>query len=358
MNKQMARRIPKFEISFMNIFCAMLVIFIHCASVPIGETGVGEAIFDRVFIPWRFSSFVVPAFIFMSGVKLFLTDRRINYPKFYRGRIKRVVIPYMLWVVIFMMFFVDHHYFEFSWDRLVHSWLRGDLVGHFYFVIIIVQFYLLMPLWNFGLRRVNPAVGVAFSILVSIVFGFNLHNMLNVIAPAYEFEYGDVIFTKYLFYWVFGCYVGMNYKTFKEMVLNKKAAVTVLFLMSAVLDIFLAYETFNTTAGWMEEVHILYCTSAIIFFFMVFSLICEKKKKMSWFTKCLDSESYNIYLSHCLVILWLNDYLITERGISDLPTRFLYVSLAAYIVPILFWMLWWLIKQGFGFVSKKIRKKG
>ncbi|HIV85702.1 MAG TPA: acyltransferase [Candidatus Monoglobus merdigallinarum] len=349
------------ELSYMNIFCALLVIFIHCASVPLGELPFGERAFNLVFVPWRFSSFVVPAFIFMSGVKLFQTDRKINYFKFYLGRLKRVVLPYMLWVIIYLFFFINHDYFDFSWELLIHSWLRGDLVGHFYFVIIIVQFYLLMPLWRFALRRINPAPAIAFSALVSIVFGFNLLNMLNVIVPGYEFEWSDVIFTKYLFYWVCGCYAGMNYKSFKAGVLKNKLLITLLFLIFASLDIFLAHRTYSTTAGWMESVHIMYCVCAILFFFMLFCIIAGSREKLFIITKALDAESYNIYLSHCLIILWLNDYMITVMNIDDVLIRFKYVTLAAYIGSAAFWLLWWFIKlfagKLWGYTGMRLRRK-
>ena len=352
-----ARRTPKIELSYMNIICAMLVIFIHCASVLISALTPADAAFNIVFVPWRFSTFVVPAFIFMSGVKYFLTDRRMNYFRFYKSRVTRVVIPYMLWVAIYMMFFVNHHYFDFSWDKLIRSWIHGDLVGHFYFVIIIVQFYLLMPIWMFALRRLRPAAGLAFSIMLSIVFGFNLNNIFGMIFPNYVFEWNDVIFTKYLFYWVLGCYVGMNYSAFKKAVLEKKALITAVFLLSGALDIFLAYRTYNMTAPWMEEIHIMYCSAAIMFFFMLTSVIAGGRKKITWFTRALDEECYNIYLSHCLVVLWLNDYLITEAGMSDAVRRFQIVTAAAYLVPIVFWLLWWAIKLGASKLGGLIKRR-
>ncbi len=352
-----ARRTAKIELSYMNIICAMLVIFIHCASVLISAETPADASFNIAFVPWRFSTFVVPAFIFMSGVKYFLTDRRMNYFRFYKSRVTRVVIPYMLWVAIYMIFFINHHYFDFSWDKLIDSWLHGDLVGHFYFVVIIVQFYLLMPLWMFALRRLRPAAGLVFSIMLSIVFGFNLSNMLGLIFPNYVFEWNDVIFTKYLFYWVLGCYVGMNYSAFKKAVLEKKALITAVFLLSGALDIFLAYKTYNMVAPWMEEIHIMYCTAAIMFFFMLTSVIAGSRKKITWFTRALDEECYNIYLSHCLVVLWLNDYLITEAGMSDAVRRFQIVTAAAYLVPIVFWLLWWVIKLGASKLGGSIKRR-
>ena len=222
-------------------------------------------------------------------------------------------------------------------------------------MIIIMQFYILMPLWMFALRRFNPATGIAFSILVSVVLGFNLNNIIALLEPNYEFRWSDVIFTKYLFYWVLGCYAGMNYAAFKKAVLDKKLLITVVFILAGVMDIFLAYKTFNMTMPWMEEIHIIYCSSAIIFFFMLTSLLAGSRVKMTWLARAIDSESYNIYLSHCLVILWLNDYLITEVGMENVVERFKYVTAAAFLVPIVFWLLWWLIKLGAGKLTSLIK---
>ena len=178
-----------------------------------------------------------------------------------------------------------------------------------------------MPLWVYALRRVTPAVGIAFSVLISVVLGYNLSNILYIILPNHVFQFSDVIFTKYLLYWVCGCYVGMNYQKFKEIILNRKILITALFLFSGFLDIYLAYATYNMAVPWMEEVHILYCTSAILFFFMFFCWICDKRKQLTRFTRALDSQCYNIYLSHCLIILWLNDYLLTEIKMSNVVQR-------------------------------------
>ena len=203
-----------------------------------------------------------------------------------------------------------------------------------------------MPLWVYALRRVTPAVGIAFSVLISVVLGYNLSNILYIILPNHVFQFSDVIFTKYLLYWVCGCYVGMNYQKFKEIILNRKILITALFLFSGFLDIYLAYATYNTAVPWMEEVHILYCASAILFFFMLFCWICDKRKQLARFTKALDSQCYNIYLSHCLIILWLNDYLLTEIKMSNVVQRFWTIALSAYLGSFIFWMLWWVIKTG------------
>lgn len=347
----------KFELSYLNILCTILVIFIHCASLLINGTLKGEAGFDITYVPWRFSSFVVPAFIFMSGIKMFLGNKKINYISFYWKRVTRVILPYMLWVVIFYFYFIDREYFEFSWRSLCHYWYRGDLVGHFYFVIIIVQFYLLMPIWKFVLPRLNMQIVIVFSVLASIVFGYNLPYLWEIIFSGDAFPYGDIVFTKYLMYWVIGCYVGMNYEKVKETILNHKFLLTLLFLFSGFMDIYFSYQTVGKLAPWMEIVHIMYCLSAILFFFMLFSKVCIKQKKMSWLTKSIDIESYNIFLSHCLVIFYVDYNLGIEKGIENIFTRFWNSTLCAYIVTILFWMLWRLIKLGTKKLIATIKRK-
>lgn len=337
----------KHELIYMNIFCAMLVIFIHCASVVMGETDKSIKAFNIIFAPWRFSTFVVPAFIFMSGVKMFLggKDKKFKYLKFYRGRITRVILPYILWVTIFYIYFLSHDYFEFSWNGLFHAWYRGDLVGHFYFVIIIVQFYILMPVWAFVLKRLDAGIGIVFAVLISVVFGYNLTYIWEIIFPGSVFAFDDVVFTKYLVYWVCGCYIGMNYEKFKQAVLHNKIFITLLFILSGAADIYLAYKTYSLTALWMDNVHLMYCTAAILFFFMIFAWVADNKESVSSLTKAIDTQSYNIYLSHCLVILFLNDFLIASCGITDIVQRFWLITAATYIVTILFWLLYHGIKQ-------------
>lgn len=355
MEKPIAQRKMKYELTYMNIFCAMLVIFIHCASVLISETDKSIKAFNIIFAPWRFSTFVVPAFIFLSGVKMFLNTKKINYFKFYRGRITRVILPYILWVTIFYIYFINHRYFDFSWSELFHAWYRGDLVGHFYFVIIIAQFYILMPVWSFVLRRMDASIGIVFSVLISVVLGYNLTYIWEIIFPGSAFPYEDIVFTKYLVYWVCGCYTGMYYEKFKQAVLNNKLFITLLFIVGGVFDITLAYKTYGITALWMDNVHLLYCASAILFFFMLFTWLADGREKIGGFTKALDSQCYNIYLSHCLVVIFLNDYLLVMKGVTDIVQRFWVVTAAAYIVTILFWMLWWCIKHGIEKLKKHIK---
>jgi len=181
----------------------------------------------------------------------------------------------------------------------------GDLVGHFYFIIIIVQFYLLAPVWIWLVKRINGALFISFSLILTIIF----------YQTFIGFVYNDRMFTTYLVYWVAGCYAGLHYEKFKEILLYNRVFITVFFVGSAVLNI-----VFKT-----EIIHVMYCMSAILFFSMVSLNVKEIK-----FVNNLDKVSYGIYLSHCLVIFIVDEF---TAGLSTLPSYLIRIF-TVYIVTI------------------------
>ena len=127
----------KKDIVFLNILFCFLVIFIHISSEVVVEMPRDTLFFKTVFCTQRLSSFVVQGFLLLSGVKLFLNKGdRINYFKFYKGRLLRVVLPYVIWVFIYYCYFCKENYFVFSFEELGHFIINGDLSAHFYFIII------------------------------------------------------------------------------------------------------------------------------------------------------------------------------------------------------------------------------
>ncbi len=346
-----------FELSHFNILLSMIVIFIHCSSIIMSGTQIGDRAFDAAFIPWRLSLFAVPGFIFLSGVKLFYNrSGKFDYIRFYRGRLTRVIIPYVVWVAIYYVYLTYTGEAVFSWSAFGHSLLYGDLTAHFYFVVIIAQFYILMPVWRFIFRRVTPSVAILFSALISIIFGYEIMEVWLYFFPNTMFNFSAVIFTKYLLYWTCGCYVGMNYARFKEAVLKRKTAITVLFILCAALNLYLSYKTYNVGVNWMEYVQATYCLSAILFVFAIYCKLCERSERLTKITDMIDSQCYNIFLSHCLVIMIAQDYL-ASIGITDPVREFWIVTLVTYSVPLLFWSGWYLIKTGAVYLARRIRAR-
>lgn len=330
------------ELVLMNVLFCMLVIFIHVSSAPVTYYDKSSFQYAIVLIPWRLSAFVVQGFIFLSGLKAMLKmEQGIDYKKFYLTKLTRIVIPYLLWNIVYYLYFIKQGYFAFSIPELLTYFLNGTLVSPFYFIVIIVQFYTLMPLWLKIVKTVPPAVSLVVAFLLTYILGRYLPNITAWIFPGYSFQFADRILTTYLFYWIAGCYVGVYYTRAKELLSSKRNLVSALFVLFMLLESTLCYLSFSghLIFRWLEEIHYLYCISAVSFVFMAISLFYENRALRSRLVKSIDTVSYSIYLMHCLMIYIINDVL-WRFGITGISASYLIRILFVYSVTVGLCLVW------------------
>lgn len=354
-----------FEISLLNVFLCILVIFIHISSKPISLVNKDSLQYLALMIPWRLSAFVVYGFIFLSGFKLMLTKHdNFSYSKFLSKRAFSIVIPYILWVLIYYLYFCFiEKYFPFKFNDLLGYTLRGNLVAHFYFIITIIQFYFTAPLWIKLVKKTNVTLCILFSFAVMLIMSRNLPSIIGFFNPNYTFKYNDRIFTTYLFYWVAGCYVGQNYEKFKEILRNNRVFITIFFIVSAFLNAFFSYYSFSGKKyiSYLEDFHLMYCVSAILFFFMLSINLTSEKSPLNTglvgkFIKSVDKVSYSVYLCHILII-YITDYILKRFAETSLLTNYIIRIIIVYTVSICGCLLWHKIRIAVKMLFPKIRRQ-
>lgn len=313
----------KNELSLLNIIFCLLVIFIHIASAPIAGLSKESWQYGVLFVPWRLSSFVVQGFIFLSGLKMFLKDDNESYKKYYATRFNKVVVPYIFAVVLFYGYFLDRGYFGFNAKELLGHMLFGDLVAHFYFVIAIVQFYLLKPLWKIVTEKVSPGIGITVSVVLMILSKYIFADFVN----------NDRFFTTYIAYWIMGCYAGKYYDAFLESAKKYKKAYICVFFIVAIIEAVVSYRQFVYGGMvFLEELHILYSISAILFTLCIALKFGDGIMKRKIFGR-IDNASYYIYLIHPLIIFIVNENLL-NWGITDIGTGFVIRGVVTYLVSV------------------------
>lgn len=316
----------KNELSFLNIIFCLLVIFIHVSSAPVTGLSKESWQYAAIFIPWRLSAFVVQGFIFLSGLKMYLKEDTKSYPAFLKNKFTKIICPYIFAVIIFYAYFLSRNYFGFSFKDLFGYIMKGDLVSHFYFVIVIVQFYLLKPVWSFLVNKTSPKITVIASIIVMFVCKY----------AFWEFQYNDRIFTTYLAYWVMGCYAGRCYESLLLHIRNYKMIYISQFIIVAAVEAMVSYREF--VYGGMillEELHFIYCVSAIFAVLSIATLIADIAMSKKLFKK-IDNASYYIYLSHPIFIFITNE-ILRAYMINDLATGFVIRFIITYLFSILLW---------------------
>jgi len=342
-----------FEISVLNAFMCILVVFIHVSTAPLGALESESWQYVLIMIPRRGFAFVVQGFIFLSGMKLFLSrTKQFSYGKYLIKRFLHVFLPYIIWVIVYYLYFAFYrHYFQFRTADLLRYMYVGDLVSPFYYIIIIAQFYILAPFWRKIIVKANPVILTAFALMITVISTKYLPEMIAAFFPNAHFMYADRVFTTYLIYWIAGCFAGLNYEKFRKTLTDNSKLISAAFGVSLVYYIYLCYLRFSQGRGvaYLEDVRIFYCMSAILFFFSAAAGISDRRKtgadsRFDTAVSGIDKISYSIYLAHCLVIFEL-DHILESYAILPVKVSYPLRLIIVYAVTICGSLLWRRLKD-------------
>lgn len=191
-------RIPQLDI--FRAIAIFAVIAIHATSRTLAET-LGTSMFPPFLFINKFSQFAVPSFIFLSGFVLFYNyiDRPLGgkvLAKFYSRRLIYIIVPYLVFTVLYfgLKMTAGHtwgmplqemggKFFKYLWT--------GTAYTHLYYIIIIIQFYLLFPLILWCLQKVRHLAAWAPVIGLALQWGFVLLNKYMVNHGYWQLSKGE-----------------------------------------------------------------------------------------------------------------------------------------------------------------------
>lgn len=335
----------KLELSAASVALMLLVIFIHVASEAVTSFDRGSVQYAAVLSLHRLSSFAVQGFIFLSGVKLFLDQRDFSAGRFYLGRIRRVILPYIAAFTVFFVYFVLTR--RISPGGYFSELISGGLVGHFYFVVVICQFYFLMPLWRLIIKKCSPALTLPVTLVLMIILGSSMPEIIRLLFGI-EFAYNARLFTTYLFYFIAGAFAGADYDSVKAELYSHRRGIYALFAAAGAVDCLLIWMigTRRAYPSYAENVHVLYCISAIAALFCISVTLTEKCGGSGRLMKAiatLDLASYNVYLIHPIFI-FITESILYRLGISSISLRFTVKFVLTYSLSVSLCVLWEILK--------------
>lgn len=320
--------------SFETVLC-MFVVMIHVLSDSISGYPKGSFLSGASFIFSRCLTFVVPAFIMSSGIKFAhtYTDGNFNYFSFLKRRITKIYLPYLFVATVYYLYFVFHrHYFPFSLQALGRYLMLGTIAAPFYFIIIIMQLYILAPLTLGFCKNITPAFGILLAFLITIL---SKYLML-------DFKYSDRIFLVYFVYWIMGCYIGINFDMNLEKLRRAKAPIIIAGLLFSVFYPVTAYLEFLGFfhSFYTEILKILFASFASVMWLIIMPQYHHEGADI------LSPATFYIYLIHCLVI-FETEHIMEILSITSIPQRFFITLCSAYIVSIVLSVLYSQIKMKF-----------
>ena len=264
------------------------------------------------------SRFSVPIFFFISAFGLFYRmdlNEPFEYGKFLRRRLKAVLIPYLIWSTLYVVhdnWFNDWQLFP-DFDYAAEIYFFGLAKYHLYFLVILIWFYLLMPLWICLVRRMTPAKLILL-LAAQIVFDYWSSYCVGASENLFVKWRLNWLVLHYLFVFVFGGVLAINSQRFFAWCESRKKIVGATFLIALTTLLVYYYlliyvrnfspEAAVNTAHQLSPPGIFYTIAASIFFFTLFQF-GKLPAPLKNFLSLLGKNSYFVYLAHPFAIHYL-----------------------------------------------------
>ncbi len=209
----------------LRALAAVAVVAIHvtapalaAAQPTVSFPAAGSRTFWLAAFLNQWARFSIPAFVLISGVALFYSygDRPLKTADFLRRRVTAVAVPYLFWSAFYLL--LTTWVGGLPWAGLARRFglalLQGTAMYQLYFVVLILQFYLIFPLLRpLGRSRLLPY-------LVALALGFQYWLMARAGSPqgwgpqppAVQaiLHWQDRLFPWWLGYFAVGAWLGTN----------------------------------------------------------------------------------------------------------------------------------------------------
>lgn len=329
---------------------AMLgVVGIHTGSMSLSNPHVNIHLFALLEIVSRFS---VPIFFFVSAFGLFISQDLSGpfaYITYVKRRLRNVFIPYVVWSLLYMIHatLLSGDWAVWHITMLIQYLFFGLASYQLYWLVILLWFYLFMPLWRWMLRGIlaHPRSTLPTLLLAQIVFNYYSSYLIVMSDPPHSLA--DLLLQYRLNYWVlhylfiflFGGYCAQNYQIIKQWVHHSQHLIVAFFISTLGLMLFFYYfllfelhytpEQAVNTAHQLSPAGILYTLASTLFLLMCFQ--CYSLPKLpARLLQALSTHSYSVYLVHPFFLYYLNELLGHLNLLFTAP-----VTIGFYIIVII-----------------------
>ncbi|MDD5328330.1 MAG: acyltransferase [Phycisphaerae bacterium] len=282
------------------------VIAIHASATGFSwrHSTAGEWNFFFLITYRQLLSFAVPAFIFISGYwssKEQIRSLR-DYKTFLMKRLSRVLVPYFLWSFILLGYEAVKTY-DVNVYGIVFKLLTGSACQGYFFILMIIQLYIMTPLLMYVNRK---RYGLTLVLVLNIIslFVLYLSRVYNVIGrvPA------ALPFYSWIIFYEIGLLVGSRGEKISTSQRTRFLILPVLLVSLLVSELegmilLLRYDNLNFAVSAIKYSSVFYSV-CIIFGFLFL------RKNVKYWPKSLvlmGNYSFGIYLIHFPILDRVSD---------------------------------------------------
>ena len=284
--------------------------------------------------------YAVPIFVILSGFSLYYSDlNRANDPclVFYGKRLKKIFIPYVIWSLLFILYFRVTSGKSVNLMSIPRTLLYGQASYHLYFIIIIMQLYLLYPLLRMLFKRFSGLV-TAITFIITLYYQIQIYlYAMKIRLPIIHLIFDDymVIFT-WIFYFTFGMYLAKKPKILQFGLKHKILTIIVWCFSLGVL--ILDSRLTGTYDLSIRPSVILFSLASFFFFYQIGDFIKNGIPGIEKVLGYISDNSFFIYFSHAMILSVILKYIkpgpvgVIFNGGAGMILLFIFTSLLTFLL--------------------------
>jgi len=350
------------EIDILRGLTFLAIVMQHTLACYMYSPGIGKAPAVASALLLTLVRYAVPMFIFITGLVLYYNhgDGELNYGYFLKQRFTQIFIPYFVWTFIYFICT------NFSFAMIVSSpgvvalklfklTVAGEGYYHLWFMVAILQFYLLFPLFRnlISRNKSRPLVTLSICFMVQLLllsfYWYQVPVIFNNIHSPWIktlLAYRDRIFISWFFYFVLGGFAGLYVEKLRELFSSIRIVNIVLFLCSLAfifsqllktghLDSTNAFILNNQFTGPLNYMMMLYISSSFIIIYDLSQTLFLKHRLIMKVLKTFGRYSYGCYFVHAFILyhieVWAKVHVNWAGFISLVVISFLVCSALSLI---------------------------
>lgn len=293
-----------FSADLLRLVSIFAIVIVHITSGPIYWAKTSDILWNQSMIYDAIFNWGTIVFVMLSGMLMLKPSKTANIKAFLLGRVKRIIIPFIIWYLIYEIYDVVLADKSLSILDLLKNLLSGKVKIHLWFIYMIFALYLITPILSVFINKASKSTVKYFIIywFIAITIVPLLQHFLEINIKLNNF----MQLTSYAGFYVLGYFIHN-----KNITINKKWFLMIPVLM--MLKYFLTDVTSSEVTNHFFRDRLAPNQIIIpILIFMLFrqinwDIFIPEKSKIRKVITSLSNLSYGIFLAHFLIINLLDN---------------------------------------------------
>lgn len=285
------------NIELLRCFAIIAVILIHSSAPYFVDSSLmhNDILgWSGIYFYYTISRFAVPVFFIISAYLYLISNQPFKIMK----RIKRLLLPFFVWSIIYWSVFD-----KYTWATFLGI-LSGPKVYHLWFLYIFIGYSFLLPLFMSFAKNANKN-DCKWIIIVVFIFSITLPSLYQfLLLFGINITHISGFYFDIPAYFVFALVVPFILKKIK--IIYSIVLYSVIIIINMLLAMISTYQKGSFSDYWFTDTTFFVFISSLVLFNLFinadFSFI---KGKCAWLIYKIGECSFGIYLSHVLVTEFL-----------------------------------------------------